>query len=219
VGIAGPESKHEFAGTVTAVKARIRLLRSFDQIHHAYLGYVLVLDGTLEGSPTADLRIAVGPKAHEKHQFRIGDRLAGLAVPVAEPETEWATHYKVSGLKLLERGPAEQNAPANPEGGIAPSLPEYRERGHRRLDKGTYEQHCGRCPLGLVMATQIIIDQWNQSRQKWRYETHCYGPRDCSSYRAGRPYQVPGRQPGMVWVDDDVERERAEVGDGGPTDR
>ena len=108
---------------------------------------------------------------------------------------------------MPERGPADQDAPANPDGGIAPPLPEYRARGHRRLDKGTYEERCGCCPLGLVMATEMIIDQWDPSNKRWRFETHCYGPRDCPRYRAGRPYRVQGRKPWMVWVEDDVERE------------
>ena len=88
--------QQEFSGTIAAVKARIRLLRSFDQIHHAYQGYTLVLDGTLDGGPADELRIGIGPKAHEKHQFRIGDRVTGLAVPVPDARQEWATHYKVS---------------------------------------------------------------------------------------------------------------------------
>lgn len=202
--------KQEFAGTVTAVKARIRLCRSFDQIHHVYQGYTLVVDGTVNGEPADALRIGIGPKAHEKHQFRIGDQVTGLGVPVPDPRKEWATHHKVSALKLRERGPEQQDAPANPEGGIAPPLPEYRARGHRRLDKRTYSKNCQQCPLGLAMATEITLDHWNPDRKKWRFETHCYGPRDCPRYRAGRPRTVPGRQPGMVWVDDDVEREEAE---------
>ncbi len=59
----------------------------------------------------------------------------------------------------------------------------------------------------MTMITEIIIDQWNPSRKQWRTETHCYGPRDCPRYRAGKPRTVQGRKPGMVWVDDDVERE------------
>ena len=112
-------TKQSFAGTVTAVKARIRLCRSFDQIHHVYQGYTLVLDGTLDGEPPADdLRIGVGPKAHEKHQFRIGDQLTGLGVPVPDHREEWATHYKVSKLKFEERGREEQDVEAHPEGGV-----------------------------------------------------------------------------------------------------
>lgn len=78
---------------ITAVKARIRLWRSFDQISHSYLGYNLVLDGDLDGRPEEELRIAVGPKAHERHKFRIGDQVDGMAAPVPYAETEWATHY------------------------------------------------------------------------------------------------------------------------------
>jgi hypothetical protein len=202
--------KQQFAGTVTAVKGRIRLLRSFDQIRHAYQGYTLVLDGTLDGEPVDELRVGIGPKAHEKHQFRIGDQVTGLGVPVPDQREEWATHYKVSKLRIVKRGCDERDVAANPDGGIAPPLPEYRAQGHRRLDKRTYSQSCQRCPFGLVMATEITIDQWNPSRKQWRLETHCYGPRDCPRYRAGKPYRVQGRKPYMVWVDDDVEREDAE---------
>jgi hypothetical protein len=204
-----PSVKQEFSGAVSAVKARVRLLRSFDQIHHAYQGYTLVIDGTLEGQPAEELRVGVGPKAHEKHQFRIGDQVTGLAAPARDPRTEWATHYKVSKLRVLERGPEEQSAPPNPNDRIAPPLPSYRAQGHRRLDKRTYSKSCQRCPFGLVMATEITIDHWDPDRKKWRFETHCYGPRDCRRYRPGTPYRVPGRRPDMVWVDDDVERENA----------
>jgi hypothetical protein len=203
-------TKAEFAGMVTAVKARIRLLRSFDQVSHAYLGYTLVLDGTVDGVVVDDLRVAIGPKAHETRRFRIMDQLQGLAEPVPDPNREWATHYKASGLRLLQRGPAEQEVPANPEGGIAPPLPEYRSRGHLRLDTNTYRAQCQRCPFGLVMPTEITIDQWNPSKKRWRFETHCYGPRGCPRYKPGNPYRVQGRKSWMVWKDDDVERAAAD---------
>ena len=203
-------SKVAFAGTVTAVKARIRLLRSFDQVSHAYLGYTLVLDGTVDGIVVEDLRVAIGPKTHETHRFRIMDHLQGVAEPVPDPDQEWATHYTASGLRLLQRGPAEQDVPANPEGGTAPPLPEYRARGHLRLDSGTCRAQCQRCPFGLVMPTEITIDQWNPSKKRWRFETHCYGPRDCPRYKPGKPYRVQGRKSWMVWEDDDVERAAAD---------
>lgn len=78
---------------------------------------------------------------------------------MADEETEWASQYKVSELWFLGRDPEEQDVPANPDGGIAPPLPDYRERGHRRLDKKTFEENCKRCPFGLVMPTEIIIGQ------------------------------------------------------------
>lgn len=78
--------KQQFAGTVTAVKGRIRLLRSFDQVHHVYQGCTLVLHGTLDGQPAEELRI--------------GDEVTGLAAPVADPHAYWATHYEVSKFRV-----------------------------------------------------------------------------------------------------------------------
>jgi transcriptional regulator with XRE-family HTH domain len=69
------EEAISFRGQVIAVKARIRLIRSFDQISHQYQGYTLVLAG-LNPEPGV-LRVAIGPASHAKHQFRIGDVISG----------------------------------------------------------------------------------------------------------------------------------------------
>lgn len=199
--------KLKFSGTITAVKARIRLLRSFDQISHAYLGYTLVMDGVVDEKEWKGLRVAVGQKAHEKNRFRIGDRISGEAVPIERPNREWADLYKVSRLEIRSRGCPSEERPADIKGGIAEPLAVYREHGHRRLDPRTYESKCRQCPWGIMMATEITLDQWNPRRKKWRYETHCYGPRDCPNYRPGRARTVPGRKPGMVWSDDEAEPE------------
>lgn len=196
-----------FEGTITAVKARIRLLRSFDQVAHAYLGYTLVMDGLVDDKQWKDLRVAVGQRAHEKNRFRIGDRISGEAVPIERPNREWADLYKVSRLEVMSRGDPSEDRPADIKGGIAPALPVYRERGHRKLDLRTYETKCRQCPWGIMMATEITLDQWNPLRKKYRYETHRYGPRDCHNYKAGRARVVPGRKPGMVWSDDEGESE------------
>lgn len=155
--------------------------------------------------------MAIGPKAHEKHRFRIEDKLSGEGAPIPDTLKEWAELYQVSGLKFLERSPTPDNEPPHPDGGIAPPLPVYRANGHCRLDKTTWETQCQRCPWGLSMVTEIILDHWNPSKKCWRFETHCYGPKDCPRYKAGSPYRVPGRKSGMVFLDDDVERvERGE---------
>lgn len=73
------QEKTKFEGTVTAVKPRIRLIRSFDQVNHAYLGYTLVMDSMVDGKEWKDLRVAVGQKAHEKNCFRLGDCVSGEA--------------------------------------------------------------------------------------------------------------------------------------------
>src|SRR5215467_6388141 len=80
-----------FSGEVLAVKGRIRLIRSFDQISHQYQGYTLVLRD--DEAPAPVRRIAIGPGAHAKHQFRIGDRVSGNAHRVPDPTTEWVTVF------------------------------------------------------------------------------------------------------------------------------
>lgn len=202
-----PMDKIQFTGKIISVKARIRLIRSFDEIPtHQYQGYTLILDGEIDGVPRNRFKVATGPKAHEQHQFRIGDAIRGHATPVLDAETEWAEFYKVSGLQLIERThPGDW--PPSPNGGIAPPLEQYREQGHFRLKREVCETACFECPFGLTMPTQIILDHWNPSIVKWRFETHCYGPRGCPRYKAGPAYRVPGRRSGMVYVDDDVERE------------
>jgi hypothetical protein len=202
---ASPDSV-TFQGEVVAVKARIRLVRSFDQISHQYQGYTLCLSSS-DPESCEVLRIAIGPAAHKKHQFQIGDLVSGKAQLVPDAKREWANFHKASGIRVDRRGPPEQQRPADAEGGIAPPLDVYRAHGHRRLDPHTCVRKCGRCPWGLTMVTEIIIDQWNPFKKRWRLETHCYGPRDCPRYHAGTPRKVPGRKPWMVWVDDDVERE------------
>jgi hypothetical protein len=144
--------KVSFRGIVSAVKPRIGLHRSFDEVWHSYRGYVLVL---AEGR-----RVAVGPGTHEKHAFRIGDVIEGVGAPIPDPRAEWAELYKVSGLRLISRGPARENRPADIDGGIAPALENYRATGHRRLDPRTYEHSCGTCPFGAVMPTEVIVDHW-----------------------------------------------------------
>ena len=201
-------NKIAFTGTIVSVKARIRLIRSFDQVPtHLYQGYTLILDGEAGGANRNRFKVAIGPKAHEQHRFRIGDAIRGRAIPVPDAETEWAGFYKVSGLQLIERT-RPGDWPPGPDGGIAPPLQRYRGQGHFRLKRDVCETACFECPFGLTMPTQIILDHWNPSKVKWRVETHCYGPRGCPRYKAGPPYRVPGRKSGMVYVDDDVERAR-----------
>ena len=96
--------------------------------------------------------------------------------------------------------------PPNPNGGLAPALNIYRAQGHLRLDAKTYEKYCRICPWGIVMATEMIIDHWNPDKKKWRYETHCYGPKDCEHYCPGRARVVQSRKPEHKWIDDDFER-------------
>ena len=198
--------KMEWSGTVAAIQPRIRLARSFDQRSHAYLGYILRIAGKA-GGKRGDFRIAIGSGAHHTHQFRIGDQVEGVGVWVADPRLEIADIYKVSKLNLIRRG-GEPAAVPPPWQGVPPPLEVYRQRGHRRLSVATYDSKCSSCLWGCAMPVELIIDQWNPERRRYRTETFCYGPLSCPSYKPGPTRKVPGRH-GMSyeeqdWVDQDA---------------
>ena len=187
-------------GRLTGVQPRIRLLRSFDERHHSYQGYVLRIDGKL-GADVGKFLIAVGAGAHEKHRFRAGMELSGQSIPVNDPRQEAAGFYKTNGLKVVKD--AEGEPPAGPPFlGVPPDLPTYRTRGHRRLDARIYEEKCAACIWGCRMPVEMIVDHWNPSHKRYRFETFCYGPKNCAAYRSGPTRKVPGRK-GMSWTEED----------------
>lgn len=193
-------AKIEWQGRVLGVQPRIRLMRSFDQRSHSYLGYVVRLEGTL-GEVAGTFHVAIGPAAQVKHELRSGDSLIGAGVRVADPSLETADLYKISGLRVAARGPAVAADPP-PFGGAPPDLPAYRSRGHRRLATRTYTGRCTSCIWGCEMPVEIIIDQWKPERKRYRRETFCYGPKSCRVYAAGPTRKVSGRR-GMSWEEED----------------
>ena len=198
--------KATWSGVITSVQPRIRLMRSFDQRYHSYLGYVLRIEGTC-GDETGAFLIAVGKAAHAKHQFRAGMEASGMAVPVADPRLETAGYYRVSRLRTGE-SPADIQTKEPPFTGVPPDLETYRARGHRRLSARTYMSKCSACIWGCRMPVETIIDQWKTSRKQYRFETFCYGPKSCPFYRAGIVRRVPGRK-GMSYTDEDLADEEA----------
>lgn len=187
-------------GKLIAVQPRIRLLWSFDQRNHSYLGYVLRVRGVIDDQEQKFL-VGIGKGGQAKHGFRVGDVVSGQCLPVEDNRTETVKFYKASKLKVLERQ-VEEQWESPPWLGVPPDLPTYRQRGHQRLDARTYEARCKSCIWGCKMAVEMIIDQWNPSRKKYRYETFCYGPKSCSFYKAGPTRKVPGRK-GMSWTEED----------------
>lgn len=197
--------KIQWSGVLVSVQPRIRLGRSFDQRAHTYLGYALRVHGRI-GSEDREFLVGVGEGAHAKHNFRAGDMVSGDALPLVDPRLETVEFYKVSNLKVTV-GEVQDELQPPPWRGVPPPLSVYRERGHRRLAARTYEEKCTTCMWGCHMAVEMIIDQWNPSKRRYRTETFCYGPRSCPLYRPGPARKVPGRR-GMSyteedWVDDD----------------
>lgn len=192
--------KVTWSGRIVSVQPRIRLIRSFDQRYHNYLGYVLALDG-VAADQQGEFKVAVGKSTHEKHNFCPSMIVRGQAVPVSDPRLETADYYKASRIAIIGRDESTQPNPP-PFLGTPPDLETYRSRGHRRLDPRTYDTKCSSCIWGCRMPVEMILDQWNPSKKKYRFETFCYGPKSCTFYRAGATRKVPGRS-GMSWEEED----------------
>lgn len=202
--------KIPWSGRILAVQPRIRLMRSFDERSHSYQGYVLRVDGKI-GDEDGEFQIAIGKTTQAKLRFQTGAEVSGLAVPVPDPRLETAGFYKASGLKVLKDARGEPSS-GPPFFGVPPDLETYRSRGHRRLDTRTYDTKCTTCIWGCRMPVEMIIDQWNPSKKQYRFETFCYGPKNCPYYHPGPARKVPGRK-GMSyteedWVDDDATAHR-----------
>ena len=192
------------------MQPRIRLLRSFDQRHHSYLGYCLRVRGVV-GDTSREFTIGIGNATQAKYAFRCGDLVKGESVLARDPKLETAEYYKTTGLQLVSRSERpSMNAPPWLE--APPTLEADRRRGHRRLDSRTYECKCTSCVWGCRMPVEMIVDQWNPTDRRYRVETFCYGPKSCAFYRAGPTRKVPGRK-GMIWeeenwVDEDATAHR-----------
>jgi hypothetical protein len=196
----GEENKITWSGKVISVQPRIRLTRSFDQRSHTYLGYVLMVQGAVGGEERT-FTVGIGKETQGKHQFQAGDIISGKSEEVRDHRSESSEYYKTVKLRVIEKV-TEQGGLGPPWHGIPPALEVYRERGHRRLDSRTYDAKCKACIWGCRMPVEMIIDQWNPGKKKYRLETFCYGPKSCVFYKAGPTRKVPGRK-GMTWEEAD----------------
>jgi hypothetical protein len=192
--------KLSFVGKIIGIQPRIRLTRSFDESYHTYLGYSLRIEGEID-SVQRVFSVGIGKAIQAKLQLVANVSVSGKCLPVEDPDAESVEYYKVSQLAIVSRG--EQGSLANPWEGIPPELETYRARGHRRLAARTYETHCTSCIWGARMPVEIIVDNWNpRGRNKYRLETFCYGPLNCTVYKAGANRQVEGRNR-MVYIEED----------------
>ncbi len=199
-------NKLSWRGTLIGVQPRIRLTRSFDQRNHTYLGYALRVRGGVAHNEREFL-VGIGKSAQAKHALRLGDVVSGRSEPVVDARSEHVEYYKTAGLTVIQRATDEPPAPP-PWQGVAPELPVYRARGHRRLDPRPYKSKCTSCIWGCRMPVDIIVDHWNPRKKQYRFETFCYGPKSCSFYRAGTIRKVPGRR-GITWEEEDWVDEEA----------
>lgn len=201
-----PTRKVAWFGQLLSVQPRIRMVRSYDEHSHSYLGYVLFVEGTIDGVER-EFTVAIGAGAHAKHQFRVGDVVSGLGVPVADPQLEIAELYKVSALKLEVRTDQLPSTLGPPWRTVPIPLEAYRERGHRRLDAARYVAQCATCVWGCRMVVEIVKDNWKGIVTGVREETFCYGPKSCLHYKAGPKRRAPGRGDAMYLEEDGVDED------------
>ena len=149
------DGKISFKGKIISVQPRIRLIRSFDERSHNYLGYALVINGFVD-DVEREFSIGIGKAAQKKHEFWVGDEITGECVPVADERMEPVEFYKVS--KLKKNGHVDHPPTPPPWETISPDIEVYRERGHRRLAARTYDSKCTTCIWGCRMPVEIIID-------------------------------------------------------------
>ena len=193
-------TKLTFTGKITSIQPRIRLIRSFDESSHTYLGFAIKIAGTIDNQQTS-FSIGIGKTAQAKFNFKVNDVISGECLPEPDRKMEPVDYYKVSKLKVINKG--MQGSTSAPWELVPPELEVYRERGHRRLAARTYDAKCLSCMWGCRMPVEIIVDNWNpRGRRKYRFETFCYGPLNCELYKAGPNRKVEGRK-GMVYVEED----------------
>ena len=206
-----PTRKIAWFGELTSIQPRIRMVRSYDEHSHVYLGHVLFLNGTID-LVERKFSVAIGAGAHAKHQFRVGDVVSGLGVQVADPQLETAELYKVSRLKLDARTATSPASAGPPWHSVPIALEDYRARGHRRLDATRYEEQCRSCVWGCKMVVEIVKDNWKGIVTGVREETFCYGPKSCVHYKAGPKRRAPGRGDAVYveedWIDADATSHR-----------
>src|SRR5512139_2814937 len=105
----GEKNKIAWSGKVISVQPRIRLTRSFDQRSHTYLGYVLMVQGSVSGEERTFI-VGIGKEAQAKHQFRAGDVVSGNSEEARDPRTEVSEYYKTSELRVVEKGAEQEGA-------------------------------------------------------------------------------------------------------------
>ena len=120
------------------------------------------------------------------------------------PKLEYADYYRAGGLKKLVEGPEPDEEAREPWTGEVPELSVYDWRGCRMLDSRSWKGKCFPCKWAC-MANVAIEYNWGVT-QKFRFESFCYGPKNCKRYKMGKPRAVPYKDCGSVydegWLDD-----------------
>jgi hypothetical protein len=187
--------KINWSGTILSIQPRTNVWRyRIDNRTHSHTGYNLFLDGVANGMPL-QYAVAISEKQQQSIGFRIGDEASGTGWTKKYPQWEYADYYRAGALKRTKPNTSstdESNAP--PWTGDPPDKEIYEWRGCRVLSKASWKGKCFKCKWA-TMANVTIEYDWGV-KQKWRFESFCYGPKSCKYYKRGADPMIPYKNDG-----------------------
>ena len=198
--------KIDWHGRIVSIQPRTRVWRYITHNRtHYHIGYNLFIEDGFSGGGPGRFVVAISELQQQKNQFRIGDVVSGTAWEKEYPEREFADYYRAGSLKILKRFDGRY-VPAPPPWIMAPpDMSVYEYRGARMLSKSSWAKKCFQCVWATMSNVEI---QWDFDRRisKYRFESFCYGPKDCKYYKMGRPRTVPYKGMDSAiddgWLDD-----------------
>ena len=198
------QRKIKFSGVVQSVQPRSNVWRyRLDNRNHSTTGYNIFLMGVADDEEKA-FAVAISEKQQEKMRLHIGDEISGTAWTKKYTKLEYADYYRAGALKKNTEAHMSEEETASPWTGEVPGLDAYDWRGCRMLDGRTYRSKCFKCKWACMANVAIEYD-WGV-QQKFRFESFCYGPKNCKRYKMGKPRAVPYKDCGSVydegWLDD-----------------
>lgn len=192
-----------FQGTIISIQPRSNVWRYLvDNRTHSLTGYNIFISGTAEGEEK-QFAVAISEKQQIKSEFRVGDSISGTAWTKKYPEIEYADHYRAGSLR---KTPATEEIHTEKEPWIelVPDLATYDWRGARMLDAKCWKNKCFQCKWAAM--ANVAIEYDFGVRQKHRFESFCYGPKNCKLYKMGRARAVPYKGRGSAfdegWLDE-----------------
>ncbi len=226
------QTKIRFIGRIISVQVRSTVWRYLvDNRTHREIGYNIFMNGRVQYPDSADnaeggngndashkasetetdFSVAISEKQLQKLQPHICDVIQGTAWTEKYPEWEYADYYRAGALKKVESG-ISLPAGGPPWLTDIPDLNTFAWRGARMLDTRCYKGKCFQCKWA-AMANVTIEYNWGKT-QKFRFESFCYGPKNCKFYKMGRPRAVPYKGLGTFydegWLDEITTENRGE---------
>ena len=189
----------EFYGEIISVQPRSNVWRyQLDNRNHALTGYNIFLKGVAEGEEK-HFSIAISEKVQEKYRFHIGDCISGTGWTKKYPKLEYADYYRIGSLKKIKEVPYTDNESGPPWTSEVPPASVYDWRGCRILEVRRWRGKCFQCKWA-AMANVAIEYDWGV-KQQFKFESFCYGPKNCKYYNMGHPRSVPNKRTGTLYDD------------------